>query len=103
MSKKLVKNSVATAIGAAFIGSLAAAPAANASTNPFAVQALSSGYQVVAAEGNCGAKKETKATEANCGAKKKEAATDSKSTEGNCGAKKEKKATEGNCGANKGM
>jgi len=112
MSKKFAKNTLNAAIGAAFVAGMAAAPIANASDNPFAVQALSAGYQLAAAgtEGNCGANKAKQAPEGNCGANKAKAEAEAKkkAAEGNCGANKakaeaKKKAAEGNCGASMGM
>ena len=43
MSKKTL---IATAVGSAFVASMAAAPVALAAENPFALSGLSSGYQV---------------------------------------------------------
>ena len=43
MSKK---NLITTAVGTAFVASMAAAPIASAAENPFALSGLSSGYQV---------------------------------------------------------
>ncbi|PBD22279.1 hypothetical protein CLM86_38735, partial [Pseudomonas aeruginosa] len=58
-------------VGAALLG--VASVGAHAAQNPFAVQELSSGYSVAAAEkakeGSCGGEK--KAGEGNCGADKK--------------------------------
>ncbi len=77
------------------------ATAALAAPNPFQMHDLSSGYQVAAAEGNCGASMKSKpAGEGNCGAnmKSKQAA------EGSCSANKDAKAKamgDGSCGANK--
>ena len=75
MSKKTL---IATAVGTAFVASMAAAPIASAAENPFALSGLSSGYQV--ADNHA-----AKATEMK--------ATDKKMPEGKCG--------EGKCGANK--
>ncbi|MGB9130273.1 MAG: hypothetical protein WCB97_11535 [Thiobacillus sp.] len=100
MSKKTL---IATAVGSAFVASMAAAPIVSAAENPFALSVLSSGYQVAAAdsemkptdkkmpEGKCG--------EGKCGAAKKDAKAtemtpaDKKMPEGKCG--------EGKCGATK--
>lgn len=91
MSKKTL---ITTAIGSAFVASMAAAPVASAAENPFALSGLSSGYQVAdhhmekekAKEGKCGGTKESemKAKEGKCGntAKMK----DGKCGEGKCGA-----------------
>jgi len=82
------KKPLAVALGAAFLAT-SVAPLASASSNPFAAQQLSGGYDLVNyekhADGSCG--------EAKCGAKKAEA-------EGNCGEKK-KAETEGTCGDKK--
>jgi len=89
MSKS--KKPLAAAIGSAFAVSLAASPVVNAEQNPFAMNELSSGYQVADMEGKCGGKKER---EGNCGGKKER--------EGNCGGKMNKyEEGEGNCGAKK--
>ena len=107
MSKKTL---IATAVGSAFVASMAAAPIASAAENPFALSGLSSGYQVAEqtaakpAEGKCGSTKATemkptdkkmpegKCGEGKCGANKAKAtdakATDAKPVEGKCGAKK---------------
>jgi len=105
MSKKTL---LATAVGSAFVASMAAAPIASAAENPFALSGLSSGYQVAAAhgakpvEGKCGnaAKmKDGKCGEGKCGGAKKDVKAaemnpaDKKMPEGKCG--------EGKCGAKK--
>jgi uncharacterized low-complexity protein len=98
MSNKSKLKPVALAVGAAFATTLAIAPAASASTNPFAMNQLDSGYKVAADnEGNCGANKAKQTKEANCGANKAK----QKAKESNCGANKKDKAKEANCGANK--
>ena len=51
--KQIKKSSVATALGAVVIGSLASTVAV-ADVNPFGMQALESGYSQFAAEGKCG-------------------------------------------------
>jgi uncharacterized low-complexity protein len=91
MSKKTL---IASAVGSAFVASMAAAPLASAAGNPFALSGLSSGYQVAdnqaakPVEGKCGANREAdmKAKEGKCGnaAKMK----DGKCGEGKCGAVK---------------
>ena len=101
MSKKTL---IAAAAGTAFAAVLAA-PVASAASNPFALSALSSGYQVAdnhadkPVEGKCGAT--AKPAEGKCGAAK---AKDGKCGEGKCGAAKAKakdgKCGEGKCGAN---
>ena len=48
MSKKTL---IATAVGSAFVASMAAAPVALAAENPFALSGLSSGYQVAENQG----------------------------------------------------
>ncbi|OYW37289.1 MAG: hypothetical protein B7Z35_10390 [Hydrogenophilales bacterium 12-61-10] len=107
MSKKTL---IAAAAGTAFAAVLAA-PVATAAGNPFALSALSSGYQVAdnhpakPMEGKCGAEKakDGKCGEGKCGAKMK--AHDGKcgadkATDGKCGAAKSK-APEAKCGAAK--
>lgn len=89
MSKKTL---IATAVGTAFVASMAAAPIASAAGNPFALFGLAAGYQVAdnhaakPMEGKCGAKKETemKVQDGKCG-------NAPKMKEGKCG--------EGKCGA----
>lgn len=80
------RNSVAITLGAAL---LSTAFAAQAGTNPFAAQELSSGYSLAAHEkgheGSCG--------EGKCGAEMKDA---EKAAEGKCGGDKATK--EGSCG-----
>lgn len=91
-------------VGAALLG--VASVGVHAAQNPFAVQELSSGYSVAAAEkakeGSCG--------EAKCGADKGKREASKAGHEGSCGADRkakegscggEKKAGEGNCGADK--
>ena len=96
MSKKTL---IAAAAGTAFAAVLAA-PVASAASNPFALSALSSGYQVAdnhadkPVEGKCGAA--AKPAEGKCGAAK---AKDGKCGEGKCGANL--KAHDGKCGAPK--
>ncbi len=101
----LKKISLASSVvGAALLG--VASVGAHAAQNPFAVQELSSGYSVAAAEkakeGSCG--------EAKCGADKGKREASKAGHEGSCGADRkakegscggEKKAGEGNCGADK--
>ena len=64
MSKKTL---IASAVGSAFVASMAAAPLASAAENPFALSGLSSGYQV--AEHHV-AKPGAKPMEGKCGAMK---------------------------------
>jgi uncharacterized low-complexity protein len=111
MSKKTL---IATAVGSAFVSSLAVAPIASAAANPFALSGLNAGYQVAdnhsakPVEGKCGGKTEAdmKAKEGKCGntAKMK----DGKCGEGKCGANKAdagkastEKMKDGKCGAAK--
>ncbi len=111
MSKKSMKP-VSLAIGTAFVASLAASnvSAADINASPFAMNELSSGYMLAAAdgeksekEGKCGedkAGKEGKCGEGKCGDKKEM----KKNMEGKCGedkAKKEGKCGEGKCGEKK--
>ena len=102
------KKSIALAVGGAFALTLGAASVA-ATSNPFEIKTLSSGYQVAdnhaekgvdgkCGEGKCGANKakemkDGKCGEGKCGANKK--AHDGKCGEGKCGAEKTK---EGSCG-----
>ncbi len=78
MSNKTVKNSLAIALGAAFVTSLAGTSVANAAVNPFGMTDLPGGYMVAGKEGKCG--------EGKCGGEKK-------GKEGKCG--------EGKCGGSK--
>ncbi|MEW6590845.1 MAG: hypothetical protein AB1418_07390 [Pseudomonadota bacterium] len=103
MSKKTL---IAAAVGSAFAAGLAAAPAAVAAENPFALKGLSSGYQVAdnhgakPAEGKCGAKPTGKPMDGKCGSAAK--AKEGKCGEGKCGNKakmKDGKCGEGKCGA----
>lgn len=100
---KISQKSIALAVGGAFALSLGTAAIA-ASSNPFEIKTLSSGYQVAdnhaekgadgkCGEGKCGAEK---AKDGKCGAEK---AKDGKCGEGKCGAEK---AKDGSCGAEKG-
>ncbi|MFZ2627498.1 MAG: hypothetical protein WAX67_01300 [Rugosibacter sp.] len=88
------KNSLSLAAGAMFATTVLS-PAAFAADNPFAMQKLSSGYQLAEADmtdkkmdGSCSAdKKAMKMKDGKCG-------------EGKCGASK-KKVKEGSCSADK--
>lgn len=86
------KKALSIVLGSAFAASISMT-AANAAENPFAMQSLTSGYQVAdnhdAKEGKCGTGK--------CGAEKK--AEGDKAKEGSCGGEKGK---EGSCGGEKG-
>merc|ERR1712093_649503 len=90
--KQIKKSSVATALGAVVIGSLAST-VAMAEVNPFSMQSLESGYSQFAAEGKCG--------EGKCGGDKAAKSADGKAVEGKCGGDKAGKATEGKCGEGK--
>ncbi|MFT7229452.1 MAG: putative low-complexity protein [Methylophilaceae bacterium] len=96
------KKSIALAVGGAFALTLGAASIA-ATSNPFEIKTLSSGYQVAdnhaekgvdgkCGEGKCGAEKAKKMKDGKCGAEK---VKDGKCGEGKCGAEK---AKEGSCG-----
>lgn len=93
------KKTLAVLVGGAFAASLTMSPIVNADQNPFALNALSKGYQVAdAKDGKCGTGK--------CGANKK--AMEEKAKEGSCHADKAKegschadKAKEGSCSADK--
>jgi uncharacterized low-complexity protein len=118
MSKSSLKPMV-TALGAAFLAS-AVVPVASAGVinNPFAADALESGYDLAnydkhmegkCGEGKCGGDKAEKATkegkcgEGKCGGDKAEKATkEGKCGEGKCGGDKaDKAAKEGKCGEGK--
>jgi uncharacterized low-complexity protein len=107
MSQESTKKPLAIALGAAFVTTLAATPAANATANPFAMSELSSGYMVAEmAEGKCGSNK--KMEEGKCGGDKagkegKCGANKAMTTEGSDKAKAEGKCGEGKCGGNKKM
>ena len=64
----------------------------HAAGNPFALNALTQGYQVAAAnkvqDGKCGDKKETKTQDGKCGGAKDMKTTETKAKEGKCGANK---------------
>ena len=81
MTKQSIKP-MAAAVGVAFAASIALAPAAMASTNPFQADQLSSGYNLAGkhAEGKCG---EGKCGEGKCGGDK--AKDEGKCGEGKCG------------------
>jgi uncharacterized low-complexity protein len=91
------QKSIALAVGGAFALSLGTAAIA-ASSNPFEIKTLSSGYQV--ADHHADKAKDGKCGEGKCGAEK---AKDGKCGEGKCGAEKAKdgKCGEGKCGAEK--
>ena len=89
MTKQSIKP-MAAAVGVAFAASMALAPVAMASTNPFQADQLSSGYNLASkrAEGKCG--------EGKCGGDR--ASDHDKGSEGKCG---EGKCGEGKCGEGK--
>lgn len=101
-------KTIALAIGGAFALSIAAT-SVNAADNPFAVKALSSGYQV--ADNHTGKMKDGKCATGKCGANKKVAMEKEmmeKNKEGKCSADKAvmekgsmEKAKEGACSAEK--
>tara|TARA_R110000744_G_scaffold231306_4_gene349533 strand:- start:2422 stop:2727 length:306 start_codon:yes stop_codon:yes gene_type:complete len=89
--KQIKQTTIATAIGAVVLGSLASM-SFQANAAPFGMQTLESGYMQEAAEGKCG--------EGKCGGDKAEKMT----KEGKCGgdkATKEGKCGEGKCGGDK--
>ena len=85
--KQINKTSMACALGAVVLGSLASTSTL-AEANPFGVQSLESGYSQFAPEGKCG--------EGKCGEDKAK-----KMKEGKCGEDKAKKMKEGKCGEDK--
>jgi len=100
-------NASNTTLTLALTAAIGVAGNANAAGNPFAMQPLSQGYQVAAAddkamEGKCGGKKEM---EGKCGGDKAKAGTKAKTQEGKCGEGKcggsKAKAMEGKCGGDK--
>jgi uncharacterized low-complexity protein len=102
------RNTIAITLGAAL---LSTAFAAQAGSNPFAAQELSSGYSLAAhekghegscGEGKCGAEMK-KAEEGSCGAAKAEEGKcggDKANKEGSCG-EEGKAGREGKCGGEK--
>ena len=100
MSKKTL---IASAVGSAFVASMAAAPVASAAENPFALSGLSSGYQVAAAHGAKPMESTGDATKAEAGKTTTEKAKDATATEMKPTDKKmpEGKCGEGKCGATK--
>lgn len=111
--KNSTKKPLVAALGAAFVTSMAFAPAASADTNPFGATELETGYMVLAeakcGEGKCGAEKAAeKAKEAKC--------AEGKCSEGKCATEEapekavekapeakcaEGKCSEGSCGTKK--
>ncbi|AIF99416.1 HvfA family oxazolone/thioamide-modified RiPP metallophore [Alteromonas australica] len=103
--KQINKTSMACALGAVVLGSLASTSTL-AEANPFGVQSLESGYSQFAPEGKCGedkAKKmkEGKCGEGKCGEDKAKKMKEGKCGEGKCGEDKAKKMKEGKCGEDK--
>ena len=82
--KQIKKSSVATALGAVVIGSLAST-VAMAEVNPFSMQSLESGYSQFAAEGKCGEGKCGGDKAASMAEGKMEKAKEGKCGEGKCG------------------
>jgi len=102
MSKKSMKP-VATAIGAAFAGSMMLSGAAAAGTNPFGMTELNGGYAQIASnhmEGKCGGAQQAPA-EGKCGAGKCGANMAPAAAQGKCGGNMPAPAAEGKCGAGK--
>jgi len=99
MSEQKIKP-LAAAVGAAFMVSVALSPIASATSNPFQLSELKSGYEIASkdAEGKCG---EGKCGEGKCGEAKPKAETEGKCGEGKCGEAKPKAESEGKCGEGK--
>lgn len=99
--KQINKTSMACALGAVVLGSLASTSTL-AEANPFGVQSLESGYSQFApegkcGEGKCGEDKAKKMKEGKCGEDKASMKADAnKAKEGKCG---EGKCGEGTCGS----
>lgn len=93
-----------TTLTLALTAAIGMAGIAHAAGNPFALNALSQGYMVAAADdkaqdGKCGGAKDTKAQDGKCGGAK-----DAKAQDGKCGGAKEAKTTkakDGKCGEGK--
>jgi len=94
-------NPLLPAIGAVFAATVLS-PLASAADSPFAMQKLSGGYQLAAAD-TAEKKMDGKCGEGKCGADKKAMKKkDGKCGEGKCGAdKKAEKMKDGSCGADK--
>jgi uncharacterized low-complexity protein len=103
MAKKITSKALAGAIGATFLTSLASVSVASAAENPFAVNPLTSGYQIAdAKDGNCGGMKGQE-KEAHCGGKTgKDAHCGGKQADPKAKGKKDGSCGEAKCGANKG-
>ena len=94
---KTSNKTIALALSGAFALSIAATTV-NAAENPFAIKALSSGYQVAEADAKA---KDGKCGEGKCSAEMKKEMAD-KAKDGNCGADKaDAKAKDGKCGEGK--
>lgn len=94
---KTSSKTIALALSGAFALSIAATTV-NAAENPFAIKALSSGYQVADADAKS---KDGKCGEGKCSAEMKKEMAD-KAKDGNCGADKaDAKAKDGKCGEGK--
>jgi uncharacterized low-complexity protein len=95
--KKISSKALAGAIGATFITSMAAMPAASAAENPFAAKPLVSGYQLADAKDGTNGGKKAEPKEAHCGSKSDK--------DGHCGGKQaapmEKGKKDGTCGGSK--
>lgn len=100
MPNKTTKRTLATAVGATLVSTLALSSGTQAAENPFSMQELNGGYmQLAMEEGKCGGAK--KEAEGKCGGAKQEAegkCGEGKAKEGKCG---EGKAKEGTCGDKK--
>ena len=103
MSNKVV-NTLSVAVGAALLGTVMAANAAN----PFSINDLGQGYQVgdkaaegKCGEGKCGSNKGKKCMEMKEKADQDKCMADSKSAEGHCGASVKHKDGEKTCGGEK--
>lgn len=94
-------NIVVASLGAVLLS--ATAVSAQAASNPFAAQELSSGYSLAAgekpAEGKCGGEMKKTHEEGKCGGEMK-AGAEGKCGEGKCGGEAKADA-EGKCGAEK--
>jgi uncharacterized low-complexity protein len=111
--KNPTKKPIITALGAAFVTSMAFTPVVNADANPFGATELKTGYMMLAegkcGEGKCGTEKaadkakEAKCGEGKCGAEKAaDKVKEAKCGEGKCGAEKAaNKVKEGKCGSKK--
>jgi uncharacterized low-complexity protein len=95
MSSK--KTVLTVALGTAFAASLAATPAVNAATNPFAMHSLEQGYMVAdTADKAAPADKPAADKKAKNTKKKKAKMKDGSCSEGNCGANMKKEGDKAN-------